>query len=93
MTNEANGNPAPAGFPGVWAIAGTPVGEPYPCRCAERLGDACSAAWCPCAGRVDVLPAPCCSGRLGAAEHVEAQREWRIKRAEKKARELAQSGP
>lgn len=83
--SNTDGNPASAGFSGfegmVWAVARTPVTEPYPCRCAEAKYGECSPAWCPCAGRSDVLPAPCCSGRFGPAEHVAGQRAWREKRA------------
>lgn len=90
MTDSTNqGSPASAGFSGfsgmVWAVAGTPVTEPYPCRCHERKGKTCSAAWCPCAGRIDVLPEPCCSGRLGPAEHVAAMRAWREEQVRKRA--------
>ena len=70
---------------GPWLIAGTPVNEPYPCRCAERRFERCSAAFCPCAGRPDVLPEPCCSGRNGPEEVVNASREWRIKKMREKS--------
>ena len=44
---------------GRWLVAGTPAGDPYPCRCRGR----CSPNWCECAGRVDLLnvPATCCA--------------------------------
>lgn len=54
---------------GVWLIAGTAVGQPYPCRCAERGGRDCGRAWCPCWGRRDlatagrILPWSCCGWR------------------------------
>lgn len=66
--------------PGVWAIARTPVSKPYPCRCHERRGRECSAAWCPCAGRTDLrnVPLDCCAHRFTPADHVQAMAEWRI---------------
>lgn len=47
----------------VWLIAGTKVGETYPCRCAERKYSRCSPKYCPCSGRLDAdqMPAGCCS--------------------------------
>ena len=62
----------------TWIIAGTPVKDPYPCRCAERLGPECSAAWCPCAGRKDPPNGRCCANWFGPAEHQAAMEEWRI---------------
>lgn len=49
--------------PGYWIIAGTPVGDPYPCRCHERKYAKCSPMWCPCAGRTDIALtwANCCA--------------------------------
>lgn len=58
MADEAS--PAPAGLSGVWMIAGTPIHEPYPCRCHERRGKACSPLWCPCSGRSDPQGPECC---------------------------------
>jgi hypothetical protein len=55
---------APTGMAMRWLIAGTPVTEPYPCRCDERKFSKCSPQYCPCAGRVDALgemPASCCA--------------------------------
>ena len=77
--------PRGAALNGVWAVTGTPVSAPYPCRCHERKFNECSPAWCPCAGRIDPLPEPCCSSRFGPEEHVQAMRAWR----EKKIREGA----
>jgi hypothetical protein len=65
---------------GVWLIAGTPLDQPYPCRCSERMGRECSAAWCPCAGRSDPQTRSCCAHRFGPAEHKEAMAAWRIRR-------------
>lgn len=41
-----------------WAIAGTPIDQPYPCRCGTWCGN-----HCPCRGRLDTghLPATCCA--------------------------------
>jgi len=63
-----------------WIVAGTDTSRPYPCRCHERRGRECSAAWCPCAGRSDWASTPrdCCSRRYGPADHVKAMAEWRI---------------
>lgn len=52
----------------VWVIAGTPVGEPYPCRCDELspFGRVqCDTKWCPCFGRADTFGTPddCCGRR------------------------------
>lgn len=38
----------------VWAIAGTRLREPYPCRCHERKYGRCSPKYCPCHGRTDL---------------------------------------
>jgi hypothetical protein len=52
---------------GRWLIAGTPIGEPYPCRC--RNAGRCSAPrQCPCTGRPDPEagngdPTRCCGFR------------------------------
>jgi hypothetical protein len=35
---------------GRWLIAGTPIDEPYPCRCKGR---SCVPRQCPCTGRPD----------------------------------------
>lgn len=71
--------PAVSGF-GPWMIAGTPVGQPYPCRCHESKFGRCSPLWCPCAGRPDIFPEPCCSGRFGPAEWKAANTAWEAKR-------------
>lgn len=49
---------------GVWLIAGTALGQPYPCRCHEsRDGWACANGRCPCAGRTDLVGlTPACCG-------------------------------
>lgn len=65
---------------GTWVIAGSPIGEPYPCRCNERMGKQCSAAWCPCAGRTDPPNARCCANWFTPADHMEAMKAWRIKK-------------
>lgn len=52
---------------GVWAAAGTPVEDPYPCRCEP--GRRCNPKWCPCFGRIgdlDHLPATCCAKRAAS---------------------------
>jgi hypothetical protein len=61
---------------GVWLVAGTPLSQPYPCRC--RPGGGCSALWCPCAGRIDyaVLPDSCCAWVHRPAVAAAAQREY-----------------
>lgn len=58
----------------VWAIAGTSILRPYPCRC-ERWRDVCDPTWCPCAGRVDVwnFAAGCCAWRATPAVASAAQ--------------------
>lgn len=63
-----------------WIIAGTPLSALYPCRCHERRGKACSAAWCPCAGRSDPQGPGCCAHRFTAEDHLVALREWQAKR-------------
>lgn len=72
--------PAPVGGFGPWKIAGTPVSEPYPCRCHESRRGACSPLWCPCSGRPDVLPPPCCSSRFGPAEWKTANLAYEAKK-------------
>jgi hypothetical protein len=59
--------PAPASTPeraplGWWIIAGTPITDPYPCRCnppCRTRGE----KTCPCMGRTDVdnVPETCCA--------------------------------
>lgn len=67
------------GIGGRWIVAGTPVGDPYPCRCGERRGDTCSVKWCPCSGRVDLenVPADCCSRWYDPEAFTAAWREGR----------------
>ena len=60
---------------GVWIIGGTPVGEPYPCRCHQRKYDRCAAMWCVCAGRPDPQNDQCCANWFGPAEVPRAQEE------------------
>lgn len=80
MENE-NANPtAPAVGFGPWLIAGTPVDEPYPCRCHESRRRGCSPLWCPCSGRPDRLPEPCCSTRFGPAEWKAANLAYEAKK-------------
>lgn len=64
----------------LWIIAGTPIDQPYPCRCAERRGRVCSPAWCPCAGRSDPPGAACCGHRFTPQDHLTALREWQARR-------------
>ncbi len=79
MEEQESPAAAAAGFR-PWLIAGTPVDEPYPCRCHESRFGRCSPLWCPCAGRPDVLPEPCCSSRFGPAEWKAANLAWEAKR-------------
>ena len=64
---------------GVWIIAGTPLNQPYPCRCDERRGGTCSPRWCPCAGRVDLhqVPPTCCAHYNTPEVYVRAWQEAR----------------
>jgi hypothetical protein len=75
---------------GSWLIAGGPApGDgPYLCRCHERKGPVCSAAWCPCAGRPDPPTAGCCANWFGPAQHMEAMAEWKAKKLRKEAEGL-----
>lgn len=59
-----------------WIVTGTPVREPYPCRCHEAKYGACSVKWCPCVGRLDRenLPEMCCGQVWGPEAFMEA---WR----------------
>jgi hypothetical protein len=70
---------------GTWLVAGTPADQPYPCRCAERLGRECSAAWCPCAGRLDPPGPGCCANWFTPADHMAAQEAWRIEKLRREA--------
>jgi hypothetical protein len=65
---------------GVWLLAGTPVGEPYPCRCSERRFGRCSAVFCPCSGRMDPPSPACCAVENTpekAAQAGAAYRQWK----------------
>jgi hypothetical protein len=58
---------APAVPAGVWIVAGTPIGEPYPCPCGDaRHHKRDPDRFCPCIGRRDlaVLPDGCCAVRV-----------------------------
>lgn len=75
---------------GVWLIAGTPAGEPYPCRCGEpvRMADGstyrpktCSPAFCPCSGRLDPQGPECCAIFNTPERAAQAQAEYRRRRA------------
>lgn len=53
---------------GVWLVAGTRVGEPYPCRCSvvRKCRTSGAVPWqCPDVGRTDTqhLPVHCCARR------------------------------
>lgn len=60
---------------GVWLIAGTALGQPYPCRCSSPTPGTWSGQWCgfsgffepgcPCFGRTDLrgLTPACCGVR------------------------------
>lgn len=60
--------PAPASTPtraplGWWIIAGTDLGQPYPCRCSPPCRSK-GERTCPCTGRTDLhpgLPETCCA--------------------------------
>lgn len=52
----------------MWLVAGTRVGEPYPCRCSasRKCKTTGAVPWqCPDVGRTDTqhLPAWCCARR------------------------------
>jgi hypothetical protein len=67
MTNERT--PPTSG--GVWLLAGTPVSQPYPCRCHERRYKFCSPVFCPCAGRLDLgNVGPECCAHVNTPERV-----------------------
>lgn len=80
MTTE-QGKPAT----GRWLIAGTPASEPYPCRCAERLYDRCSAAFCPCSGRPDPQGPACCAHLNTPERAALAAAEWRLRKERERA--------
>jgi hypothetical protein len=51
-----------------WIIAGTLLGQPYPCRCHELSPwdtSQCGSRYCACWGRLDTqnVPADCCARR------------------------------
>lgn len=57
---------------GRWLIAGTPIDEPYPCRC-RNAGRCYSPRQCPCTGRPDPEagggdPQRCCGFRYPAGD-------------------------
>ncbi len=81
--NDAKPTVTAVGF-GPWLIAGTPVTEPYPCRCHESRFGRCSPVFCPCAGRPDVQPDPCCSGRVGPVEVVIAKAAYDLKKRQER---------
>lgn len=56
-----------------WLVAGTDVGDRYPCLCRKR---GCDPVYCPCAGRPDVddMPAMCCSHRYTVEQVAAARR-------------------
>lgn len=68
---------------GVWLLAGTPVEEPYPCRCHEAKFGKCSPMWCPCAGRVDEALGweGCCASRHTPEVVAEASAAYQRKKA------------
>lgn len=68
---------------GVWLIAGSKLGEAYPCRCHERKYDQCSAVFCPCAGRNDPQTTTCCANRYGPAQVVQAGIDYRIRKIQR----------
>ena len=68
---------------GVWLIAGSKLGETYPCRCHERKYDQCSAVFCPCAGRTDPQNAACCANRYDTAAVVQAGIAYRIRKMQR----------
>lgn len=69
-------------FTGRWVIAGTPLGQPYPCRCELAARRPCSPVYCPCAGRVDLahVPAGCCGHRVRPHHAAAAARAESTKR-------------
>lgn len=71
-----------------WLIAGTDISAPYPCRCSERRGRVCSAAWCPCAGRSDPQGPTCCGRIFRPEDHLVALREWQARRDAKARGEI-----
>lgn len=81
---------------GRWVIAGTPLDEPYPCRCKERPAHArgwktwrCSPAWCPCAGAPTAgKPRDCCAYRVSPEAHVMAKAAWELEVRRRELEEL-----
>lgn len=63
---------------GRWIIAGTPITEPYPCRCGEAKYGKCRPAFCPCAARPDPPAPECCGHRTTPADIVADDRAWRV---------------
>ncbi len=70
---------------GSWLVTGTPVGEPYPCRCAERRFSKCSAVFCPCAGRLDPPNAECCAHVNTPEKVVQEGIAYRIRKMRERA--------
>ncbi len=66
---------------GPWLITGTPVTEPYPCRCGESRFGKCSPLWCPCSGRPDPAGPLCCAVHNTPARWKEANTAYEMKRA------------
>jgi hypothetical protein len=48
---------------GIWIIAGTRLGDTYPCRCGRSRK--CDPQYCPCWSRTDAeaMPSGCCAKR------------------------------
>lgn len=85
MTDTNARGAASAAPRGVWLVAGTPIDEPYPCRCAEAKYGRCNAAFCPCSGRPDPQGANCCGHRFGPEEAARAAAAWQEKRDRQRA--------
>jgi hypothetical protein len=75
---------------GLWLIAGTPVGEPYPCYCGRPVTladgrtftpDACSPLWCQCSGRPDPQGPQCCAVFNTPERWKQANEEYQRRRA------------
>ncbi len=63
----------PATLVARWAVAGTLVAEPYPCKCAKETHYTRPvSAYCDCVGRTDAcnLAPDCCSSRALAGAPV-----------------------
>jgi len=86
-----------AGF-GPWLIAGTPVDEPYPCRCLEPVvmsdgrtfkPKACNPAFCPCSGRLDPQGPECCAIHNTPARAAMASAAYALKRRKERGELMA----